>query len=839
MKNSQLFFLRWLGWVFLLGTILTGSGFAGVASSDSIENRLRAILSEQAESIDLTNALLLISQDWNPSLNEVPLRTELARITESVRKRLSPSSSAKETVEALREVIHREGGYQYTDQVDARGIPLNPDELFLHGMLKSKRGYCMNLSLLYLIVGDRLNLPLHGVGLPNHFFVRYETENARINIEATESGVTFPDSFYENRFGVKFDPGTSFFTQNLNKRQTLGAYLSNVGMVHYRNSRPEKAVFYLALSAETNPSSIEANNNLANIYGETGQHALAVRYYQQALKADPNSVPTLFNLGLTYVDLANPDKAIEAFLQVAQIEPSFVAAHRQLARLYLSQNKTISALLHLKQLSKIDPSNPTPFITMGKSYIHLGQFALAAENLNRTKSRFPQNTEVVEALAEAYYRMDDLKRSVTEYRYLIERKPESLTAYIQLGWVHYMKGEVRLATAWTKRGLNLGTKSNRPVTLANMNLGLYAWVSENYSEAKTRYREALKGESVKIAQGILNDLQEAAQRYPYRTEPEFFAGWVYMEGGEKEKARPHLDRYLLRTPDGKLADEARLLLGIQQPSGSSNPGAVPEGMALIPAGFFIMGSNGHGEDEAPEHRVYLDSYVIDRYEVSAENFAAFLNEVNNVKGYYHDNKYGTLYFDNRFHARKGFEDYPINNVKWAGADAYCRSKGKRLPTEAEWEKAARGTDGRVFPWGNIPPNPELSRFRQVWTEESRHNVMVHVKALPKGASPYGVFNMAGNIKEWVDDWYDREYYKDPSNHINPKGQIGGEFKVLKGGSWRDLGGFIYSSFRNNSYPNTRLDDYGFRCAKSMENEGGTKQLTRAVDPNQRGHKSIS
>jgi iron(II)-dependent oxidoreductase len=91
----------------------------------------------------------------------------------------------------------------------------------------------------------------------------------------------------------------------------------------------------------------------------------------------------------------------------------------------------------------------------------------------------------------------------------------------------------------------------------------------------------------------------------------------------------------------------------------------------------------------------------------------------------------------------------------------------------------------------------------------------------------------------VDDWYDREYYKDPSNHINPKGQIGGEFKVLKGGSWRDLRGFVYSSFRNNSYPNTRLDDYGFRCAKSMENEEGAKQLTRAVNPSQRGHKSIS
>jgi iron(II)-dependent oxidoreductase len=86
--------------------------------------------------------------------------------------------------------------------------------------------------------------------------------------------------------------------------------------------------------------------------------------------------------------------------------------------------------------------------------------------------------------------------------------------------------------------------------------------------------------------------------------------------------------------------------------------------------------------------------------------------------------------------------------------------------------------------------------------------------------------MAGNVKEWVDDWFDREYYNDSSSQTNPKGPIGGEFKVLRGGSWRDLKGFIYSSFRNNSYPDTRLDDYGFRCAKSTTKDQSPKKLTR-------------
>ena len=97
--------------------------------------------------------------------------------------------------------------------------------------------------------------------------------------------------------------------------------------------------------------------------------------------------------------------------------------------------------------------------------------------------------------------------------------------------------------------------------------------------------------------------------------------------------------------------------------------------------------------------------------------------------------------------------------------------------------------------------------------------------------------MAGNVKEWVDDWYDREYYTDSSEYENPRGPIGGEFKVLRGGSWRDLSGFVYSSFRNNSDQNTRMDDYGFRCAQSIDAEKSRKKLTRWKNQNfdQYGH----
>jgi iron(II)-dependent oxidoreductase len=102
--------------------------------------------------------------------------------------------------------------------------------------------------------------------------------------------------------------------------------------------------------------------------------------------------------------------------------------------------------------------------------------------------------------------------------------------------------------------------------------------------------------------------------------------------------------------------------------------------------------------------------------------------------------------------------------------------------------------------------------------------MLPVDSLPEGRSPYGVHHMAGNVKEWVDDWYDREYYSDLLGETDPDGPIGGEFKGVRGGSWRDMAGFIYSSFRNNSYPETRLEDYGFRCAKNAGKESATKKL---------------
>jgi formylglycine-generating enzyme required for sulfatase activity len=220
-------------------------------------------------------------------------------------------------------------------------------------------------------------------------------------------------------------------------------------------------------------------------------------------------------------------------------------------------------------------------------------------------------------------------------------------------------------------------------------------------------------------------------------------------------------------------------------------------MVLIPAGPFPMGSE-EVADEEPIHEVELDAFYLDRFEVTTARYAKFL-EATGIKPPRHWEEVNL--------ARDGRR--PVVGVSWDAAAAYCRWVGKRLPTEAEWEKAARGTDGRRFPWGNEPPTAERGNFgRQPWKGyETLHEVGSH----PLGRSPYGVEDMAGNAWEWVADWYDVRYYgKSPKR--NPPGPADGVERVVRGGGWNYDGVFARAADRNRDAPDTEINTFGFRCA---------------------------
>lgn len=256
-------------------------------------------------------------------------------------------------------------------------------------------------------------------------------------------------------------------------------------------------------------------------------------------------------------------------------------------------------------------------------------------------------------------------------------------------------------------------------------------------------------------------------------------------------------------------DEAERLAAIE----------IPGGMIVVPAGSFLMGSDPRkdraaGPQEFPQRRVHLDTFRIDRYEVSNVDYLRF------VLGTGAD--WPKFWRENPFPEKVSL--HPVINVSWYEADAYCQWAGKRLPSEAEWEKAARGEQAPIFPWGDEPAGWIKSNIAHPGSKRGfKYPPLANVTRYDKGVSPYGAYQMAGNVSEWVSDWFDPEYYRRGVD-VNPQGPDTGEMKVFRGGSWNEDPEVARSAGRNAGPPDRRSYLTGFRCAQA---DGGTTSLDKA------------
>lgn len=247
-----------------------------------------------------------------------------------------------------------------------------------------------------------------------------------------------------------------------------------------------------------------------------------------------------------------------------------------------------------------------------------------------------------------------------------------------------------------------------------------------------------------------------------------------------------------------------------------------ENMILVAAGTFTMGSDNRAADEKPMHKVYLGAYYISKYEVTnAEYYEFWKQQIADAQGIrkHTPENFAHLPQIGEWPERaEQFPDHPVVGVSWHDANAYAAWKGMRLPTEAEWEKAARGYTDRVWPWGNaIEPYANTAA-----SDDGYKNGLAPVGSFPKGKSYYGAMDMAGNVWEWTADWYSDVYYWHSSQAFtkrpkrDPTGPAVGSWRVIRGGSWIDKISRCSTTFRFYLYPNLKTSFVGFRLAKTAE-----------------------
>jgi sulfatase modifying factor 1 len=235
----------------------------------------------------------------------------------------------------------------------------------------------------------------------------------------------------------------------------------------------------------------------------------------------------------------------------------------------------------------------------------------------------------------------------------------------------------------------------------------------------------------------------------------------------------------------------------------ADPRSSKEDMVMIPPGRFLRGYESGGFDEKPESQIMLDGYWIDRFEVTYGDYLGFVVATNHRKPI---SRY-VKHFE-----KLSAPAQPAVYVSWEDADQYCRYRGARLPTEAEWEKAARGPQGLLWPWGN--------EEKQGWANTANADSVeftAEVGRFSHDRSPFAVYDMGGNAMEWVSDWYQEDSYKD--GHPNPKGPATGLYKVIRGASWETRGKETRVTIRLKMIPEFRDTTIGFRCAKSATDEG--------------------
>ncbi len=459
-------------------------GLANAGKAGLNVRSLDEVLRLPEEQIDLATAALIASEYWSDMVHGRRYLERLDAMALEIqarlrRQRLSTNSQA---IPVINQYLFEELGFKTISHAN------DPNDLFLHSVMDRRQGYCLSLSVLYLALGERLGLDLHGVVVPGHFFVRYDTGRIRFNIETTSNGASPPDEHYIAKFNVPQDGWDSIYMKNLNKRQTLGCFFNNLGNVYSEIGDMETAQLALERAVAINPLLSESRANLGNIYLQKGRVDDAVQQYRAALQLNPGDPKTYNNLGNAYMAQNLLGDAASSYRQAMELDPNFVDAFRNMALLYTRQQRYTEALSLMNRVLAVDSRNAEVYTQLGELYYRMDEYGKGLAQFNKALALKPDSAEAHYGAGICQGKLGRRAEEIRAYTQALVLKPDMLGALVDLGTAYFEQESYDLAVQYYRRAVALKPDDERIL----FNLGSAYLKKEDFDQAVKAYLRVVK-----------------------------------------------------------------------------------------------------------------------------------------------------------------------------------------------------------------------------------------------------------------------------------------------------------------------------------------------------------
>lgn len=446
----------------------------------SIEQVLR--LNE--DDVDLATAALIVSEQWSDMVNGRRYLTQLDQMAQEVRARLARRNIELgfSAIPVINEYLFDELGFKSISEAT------DPGSLFLHTVMDKKRGYCLSLSILYLAIGERLGLPLYGVVVPGHFFVRYDDGRARFNIETTSEGAAAPDEHYIAKFKVPQGGNNHIYMKNLNKIQTLGCFFNNLGNSYSDAGDIDSALLAFERAVAINPALSESRANLGNICLKKDQVAKAINEYLAALQINPHDAKTHNNLGNAYTQRGSFNYAVSEYAKSIQLDPDFVDAYKNLAIVYCKQQRYGQAVGQLNRAIRLDPKDAGCYSQLGDVYSQKGDYQQAIAQFKNALKIKPDMVEAHYGLATCYNKLGLVDDEIWEYKQVLAAKPDMVAALVNLGNAYFEQEKYDAAIEQYNKAAEVQPRE----AMVHYNLGAAYSKNKDYDRSVAAYLKAVE-----------------------------------------------------------------------------------------------------------------------------------------------------------------------------------------------------------------------------------------------------------------------------------------------------------------------------------------------------------